>query len=277
MGAQRPLPRFLRSVPRHGRWPHPCARSRPSCCTAARGFPSPRASIQKVVAMAREDTGGPPAAHIHYSVCLSVRQSVRFLYFCTCILGLDIRPCLCPACHTGLQAPECPLRHTPVWAVGHIAVPGRREQESSGHNRAPGYGQVAVTSTHIPGLWPMDSSPSHTRLLFCLQLRVQSRAIPTRWGYVDDRVILVTQSQTAIVATHPWEVRVLKEWASATQEEALELYRYPRSGPPQAGKVLAPFRQRSKCARPQWPQPKPWGNTQLTQVVGGRFCPGDPC
>lgn len=129
-------------VSRHGQWPHPCARPRPSCCSAAQCFPSPRASIQEVVTMAREDTvhplpPNPPPPLLIYTT-MSVCLSVRLLYFCTCILGLDIRPCLCPACHAGLQAPECPLRHTPIWAVGHIAVPGRREQESSGHSRAPG-------------------------------------------------------------------------------------------------------------------------------------------
>lgn len=50
--------------------------------------------------------------------------------------------------------PQCPLRHAPVWAVGYIAAPGRREQGTSGHDRALGCGLVAVTITCIPGLQP---------------------------------------------------------------------------------------------------------------------------
>lgn len=166
--------------PRHEQWPRPTPGPWPQALQRDRCLPSPRASIREVVAMTREDTGSSCCPYTLQ--CLSVCLSVRFLYFCTCILGLDVRPCLCPACHAGLQAPECPLRHTPIWAVVHTAVPGRREQGTSGHDRAPGDGRVAVTSTHIPGLQPMDSSPSRAGLLSCLQPRVRSCAISITKG-----------------------------------------------------------------------------------------------
>lgn len=128
--------------------------------------------------MTREDTGGPLLLiYTTMSVCLSdfftfARAFWAWISGHAFVLPamLDSRP----------QSVHADTRQS--GQLSTIVVPGRREQGTNGHNRAPGYGQVAVTSTHIPSLQPVDSPPSHVGLLSCLQLRVQSCAIPTTTG-----------------------------------------------------------------------------------------------
>lgn len=130
----------------------------------------------------------PPVAHIHYNVYLSDFFTFARAFWAWISGHAFVLPAMLDS---RLQSVHADTRQS--GQLSTIAVPGRREQGTSGHDRAPGYGQVAVTSTHIPGLQPMDSLPSHAGLLSCLQLRVQSCAIPTTQDCVDGRVVLATQ------------------------------------------------------------------------------------
>lgn len=150
---------------------------------------------------------------------------------------MDIQPCLCPACHAGLQAPDCPLRHTPIWAVGYTAVPGRRKQGTSGHDRALGCGRVAVTVPHIPGLHPMGPPPSHPGLLSCLQLRRSLTPPHPLQGCMGAR-----QGHPG----HPSQTATLGSSRSSenghlcrTIGRGLGTVQVSEGRPPQAGKVLA--------------------------------------
>lgn len=122
--------------------------------------------------MTRDDIGGPLLlTYTTMSLCqISLLLHVHSGHAFVLPAMLDSRP----------QSVHADTRQS--GQLSTIAIPGRRKQGTSGHNRAPGYGQVAVTSTHIPGLQPVDSPPSHAGLLSCLQLRVQSCAIPTTTG-----------------------------------------------------------------------------------------------
>lgn len=110
-----------------------------------------------------------------------------------------------------------------------------------------------------PHSWPPAHgfpTPSHTRPLSCVQLRVQSCAIPPT---AELKAVRVLRGLTAGIC--------------ATQrEEKLGLYRCLRAGAPQASRAVC-----AECAGPWGPQPKRWGSKQLTRGAGGRFCPGELC
>lgn len=86
---------------------------RPQSLHHARCFPSPRASIQEVVAMTREDTGGPLLLiYTTMSICpisslLHVHSGLEYL-----AMPLSCLPCWTPG-------PRVSTRHTPIWAVVH--------------------------------------------------------------------------------------------------------------------------------------------------------------
>lgn len=119
--------------------------------------------------MAREDIGSPPAAHIHYSVCLSV---------CQISLLLHVR--------SGLGYPAMPLSCLPSWTPGPRVSAQTHANLGSWPHCHPRQNKGPVDMTEPQGLvggcdnhphsWPpacgFPHHPSHTRLLSCLQLRV---------------------------------------------------------------------------------------------------------
>lgn len=183
--------------------------------------------------MAREDTGGPLLLISTTVVCLSdfftfARAFWVWISSHAFVLPatLDSRP---QTVHSDI--------HTPIWAVGYTAVPGRREQGTSGHDRALGCGRVAVTVPHIPGLHPMGPPPSHPGLLSCLQLRRSLTPPHPPQGCMGAR-----QGHPG----HPSQTATLGSSRSSqnghlcrTIGRGLGTVQVPEGRPPQAGKALA--------------------------------------
>lgn len=135
-GAQGPLPNILRSVPRHGQWPRPTHWSLAIVIAPCLVLPKPEGQHVEGDGHGQRGHRQAPAAHIHYSVCLSVRSSVRFFF-------LHVR--------SGLGYPAMPLSCLPSWTPGPrvfihsdtcqsgqlTTLPSRqKEQGTSGHDRA---------------------------------------------------------------------------------------------------------------------------------------------
>lgn len=164
--------------------------------------------------MTREDTGGPLLLiYTTMSVCLSDFFTFARAFWAWISGHAFVLPAMLDSRPQSVHTDTCQSGQ-----VSTIAVPGRREQGTSGHDRVPGYGQVTVTSTHIPGLQPLDSPPSHAGLLSCLQLRVQSCAIPTTTGL---RGWQGHPGHTALGRSRSPKSRA----PAAQQEENLGLYR----------------------------------------------------
>lgn len=125
----------------------------------------------------------------------------------------------------------------PIWAAGHIAIPGRREQETSGHGRALGYDGWLRQSPTFLASSPWIPPPHHPRLLSCLQLRV--RSVPSthyRATWMAGSSWPPTDSPVGDPGPHSRHL-------CCTMGREVGTVQVSKAGPPQAGKVLASLEQ----------------------------------
>lgn len=118
-GAQGPLPNILRSVPRHGQWPHPTHWSL-AIVTAPCLLP-PKLEDQRIGGDGHDQRGHrqAPAAHIHYSVYLSVCQ-ISLLFARAFWAWIASHAFVLPAKLDSRPQSAHALRHTPIWAVATL-------------------------------------------------------------------------------------------------------------------------------------------------------------